>query len=217
MSRRGRLRNRECTELVYLRAVLLQAAPSSRRADPAGRSWSTYRTSACFVRHGGVIPGLTEGVKRDGRQTGGCRRQPVFGPRAGARAGVTVPGRGAGATAGRAAAANTRATQVQLLEASNTNGERQAYRNPAKTCEAPSPGLSSRWSHVIGGGDTLPASSHNVNGSKTTGERRVPLAARRLKCREFPGNNVETSSAAHCGSSRCCSWPARSPSAASSR
>src|SRR5689334_8243919 len=39
-----------------------------------------------------VIPGLTEGVKRDGRQTGGCRRQPVFGPRAGARAGVTAPG-----------------------------------------------------------------------------------------------------------------------------
>ena len=41
-----------------------------------------------------VIPGLTEGVKRDGRQTGGCRRQPVFGPRAGARADVTAPGPG---------------------------------------------------------------------------------------------------------------------------
>jgi hypothetical protein len=35
MSRRGRSRNRQCTELVYLRAVLLQAAPSSSRAESA--------------------------------------------------------------------------------------------------------------------------------------------------------------------------------------
>jgi hypothetical protein len=34
MSRRGRSRNRDCTELVYLRAVLLQTAPSSSRAEP---------------------------------------------------------------------------------------------------------------------------------------------------------------------------------------
>jgi len=31
------------------------------------------------------------------------------------------------------------------------HSERQAYRNPAKTCEAPAPRLSSRWSHLIGG------------------------------------------------------------------
>jgi hypothetical protein len=86
-----------------------------------------------------------------------------------------------------------------------------------RLCEAPAPGLSSRWSHLIGGGDTLPARPHNVNRSKTTGERRVPLALRGLRCREFLGSNVETISGAHCGSSRCCSWPARSPSAASSR
>jgi hypothetical protein len=144
---------------------------------------------ALFVTVGHSWPG--RGVKRDGRQASGCRRLPVFGPRAGARAGVTSPGRGAGATAGRAAAANTRATQVPVQEASTrtVNARPTATRQRlVRRLHRVKPLVPCHWR-----GDTLPARSHNVNGSKTTGERRVPLAARRLKCREFPGNNVETS------------------------
>jgi hypothetical protein len=52
----------------------------------------TEPAHALFVTVGHSRP--DRGVKQDGRQTGGCRRQPVFGPRAGARADVTAPGPG---------------------------------------------------------------------------------------------------------------------------
>ena len=152
------------TESAFLRGWKRSPAPQPGERG-IGIDMGAFGSSAhaLFVTVGHSRPG--RGVKRDGRQASGCRRQPVFGPRAGARAGVTAPGRGAGATAGRTAAANTRATQVQLLEASNTNSERQAYRNRQRLVRRLHRVCQSRWSHLIGGGDTLPASSHNVNGS----------------------------------------------------
>ena len=48
---------------------------------------------ALFVTVGHSRPPGCRG-KRDGRQASGCRRQPVFGSRAGARADVTAPGPG---------------------------------------------------------------------------------------------------------------------------
>ena len=106
---------------------------------------------ALFVTVGHFRPGkgvmgwlAGQRVAGGSRSSGGCRHRVENGrrwqPRAGARAGVTGPSPRWGAMADRAAAANTRATQVQVQEASNTNSERQAYRNPAKTCEAPAPG-----------------------------------------------------------------------------
>ena len=47
---------------------------------------------ALFVTVGHSRPGRGGNGMR--RQTSGCRRQPVFGPRAGARADVTAPGSG---------------------------------------------------------------------------------------------------------------------------
>src|SRR5690348_13598469 len=90
-----------------LRAATRAFGTAIRRSESAGICvLSVRRRMLCPSRW--VIPGLAAGItgwSADQR----CRRQPVFGPRAGARADLTAPVRGAGATAGRAAAANCEA------------------------------------------------------------------------------------------------------------
>jgi len=84
----------EYPELVDLAARPRLTRRLGSRTKSAGR-WVLLVRRRMLYSSRWVILGLAEeGVKRDGRQASGCRRQPVFEPRAGARADVTAPGPG---------------------------------------------------------------------------------------------------------------------------
>jgi hypothetical protein len=86
-------------------------------------------THALFVTVSYSRPG--RGVKRDGRQARGCRRQPVFGPRAGARADVTAPGPGCRRDGWPGCCGQHKTNTVRVREASNTPVTRTKRHSPA--------------------------------------------------------------------------------------
>jgi hypothetical protein len=120
-------------------AELSQSLDWSRRVDMGAFDPS----AACFVRHGGVIPDLAEGVTGwlagqrvagGSRSSGGCRHRVKM---------ADVDSRGRACRCDRARsgvqtrrltgapAANTRATQVRVREASNTPVTRTKRHSPA--------------------------------------------------------------------------------------